>query len=499
MAVQRCDTNRSIEIVDEMKLRTTISTSESIAIPNKARVYKQTLKHFTDIKEKDIPSAIDRKELYYPLQEGKEIPLDKFRLVARDNRGKQMILDGLLEIIYLVSEGKLYSIELNPMNFIAEDRPEVGKVFIKAFYRESKGLREITDEWLLNVKKLIGYFLVSDTGFNEENFTRAKPQHFLNSMEGHVKDQYLKIIRSSSVDQMARDWFTDGVYQQLKGFPPIMKDFRKPKDVTSVGVNILGNEEVEPLNPYPTQEIVEEQEEDKTVNENPKEEQTRRKKVTPATYRKPPMGKGKKFLLFLLGALVGGYIVYYLFISNAHSITIGTDFYNGLVSASVQKYDKASAEFNKILLEETEKLDEDQKMAMFFTYLVTEQYDKALMVEQDGGESVIAYLMEKDELEEVKNMDSNLPPIRYEKAVLDKDWEQIIQLKDQVRDTERRQHDVLEALVMTGDIENAVKYAEQKEIEGAKDKLKGFYDAYTKQKDVSTEEMKKASDLIDTL
>src|SRR5699024_5689385 len=83
-------------------------------------------------------------------------------------------------------------------------------------------------------KKLIGYFLVSDTKFSEDNYEDLRPKDFYNEMEDNIAEQYLKIMRSSTVDQMVKDWFTDKVYLQLKGFQPVMSKAEKPKDVTSL-------------------------------------------------------------------------------------------------------------------------------------------------------------------------------------------------------------------------------------------------------------------------
>src|SRR5699024_5624165 len=61
-----------------------------------------------------------------------------------------------------------------------------------------------------------------------------RPKDFYNEMEDNIAEQYLKIMRSSTVDQMVKDWFTDKVYLQLKGFQPVMSKAEKPKDVTSL-------------------------------------------------------------------------------------------------------------------------------------------------------------------------------------------------------------------------------------------------------------------------
>jgi len=497
MSIKKCNTRKPIELIDDNKIRTSISTSESIAIPNKARVYKGTLKHFTDIKEKDHPSLMDTKELYYSMEEGKEIPLDKFRQVARDNRGKQMILDGLLELFYLVSEGKLYDIEINPMNFVAEDRPELNKVFVKAFYRDSRGLREITDTWLTNVKKIIGYFLVTDTGYNEQNFNETKPAHYLNEMTEHVYDQYLKIMKSTTVDQMAKEWFSDDVYRQLKGFPPIMRDFRRPKDVTIVARNILGYEEIPEVEPV-KQEI--EQEKQLEPTNTPAEKSSKRREVVSAKYNtKKRTGKGKVVLLIVIGAVLGGFISNFLWGKGTDEIIVNEHYYNGILQASMHKNADAAEEFDKIPSEEISEMGEHEKVSIFFSYLLNGEYDKALKADKDGAESVINYLDRRDNLEYVKNIESELPAIAFEKAVINKEYEQVISLKEQVKDTTKRQVNVVEALIKTGDIESAVEYAKVKELDDIKKTIEIYYQEYTKDTEVSKEDKEKVKELMETL
>src|SRR5699024_4533643 len=230
-----CETKRKIEIVNNEYIRMNITEGEVIAIPNRQKLYKGTLKHLAEIKERNHPTIADMKELYHDFVEGREMPLDTYRIEVTDLQSKQMILDGLLELLLGISDGKIYNVELNPLNFIAEDSPQNKTVYVKAFFREGKELSEITDKWLEDAKKIIGYFLVSDTGYNASNFNSLRPADFLKGLHGNVRDQYLKIMKSPSIDHMAQDWFHPTKYKQIKNFPEMI---RRARNMISWGKNI---------------------------------------------------------------------------------------------------------------------------------------------------------------------------------------------------------------------------------------------------------------------
>lgn len=481
-----------LELIEEKYLRTVITEGESIAIRNKNRVFRDTLKHFTRIDERDDENIPDMRELYYRIKvdENKELSLEAFRLIARDERGKQIILNGLLEMLLLVSDGKIYEVELNPLNFIAEDKPDIGTVYIKAFYRRDRGLREITNDWLESAKKLLGYFLVSDTGVNVENYDELTSVDIYPMLKGNIAKQYMRILKSKSIDDIARDWFTEEKYRQIKGFPPIVTDFREPKDVTDVGEVLLQRESKEE---EPEQEDVMEQYDD--IEEETEE-------VEKKSFIQGLLGgKLVKRLLLLVGVVVVLFIGVKLFSGDSSIEKVDSNFYKGLVSSSVQKYKEAGEYFDVLTEEQLEVLGEVEREAVFVTYLKAGEYDKALEINPGGAESLITYLEKADELDELDKIVSTLPPIEFEKAVKAKDYEMVLELQELVELTKRRNKKIVEAMILTGDIDGAVEYIQLNNLEEMKEQVEKNYKKYeeSEKEDISKEERKRVKEMIKEL
>lgn len=484
MSVKSLDTGMRIELIDERYLRTNLSNVESLAIANKKRVFRETAKHFTQIEEREDVNIPQTKELYYEISvdDGRELPLDSFRLMAQDEVGKQLILDGLMEMFLLISEGKIYDVEMNPLNFIAEDKPDIERIYIKAFYRRDRGLREITNEWLNDAKKLIGYFLVADTGINEDNFSRLSTVDIYNRMTGSVAEQYLKIMKSTSIDQMARDWFTPEIYNQVKGFPPIVSDFRAPKDVTDIGTALLGNVQDER---YEEEDV----EDDYVDLEEGRYEESESK-----------IGIKKVLIMAIIGLGIGGFFGIKIFgAGSVETVEVPVHYYEGMIQASIQKYKDAGENFDLLTEEELELLGDNELLTVYIAYLKGGEFDKALKIDPDGAETVVTYLKKRDRLSEVLEMSSNLPVIQFEKAVLEKDYETVVSLKGEVRDTEERQQDVIKALILTGDINLAVDYVKEKDLKGMEEKVRKWYNQYADSTDVGKSEVKEADEKIKEL
>src|SRR5699024_4533846 len=62
--------------------------------------------------------------------------------------------------------------------------------------------------------------------------------------------------------------------------------------------------------------------------------------------------------------------------------------------------------------------------------------------------------------EDIKDMESEDKVIKFEKAVVNKEWEDVHELKDDVKDKDERRDDNLRALVNTKDLDDAIKYVE---------------------------------------
>lgn len=475
-----CETKRKIEIVNNEYIRMNITEGEVIAIPNRQKLYKGTLKHLAEIKERNHPTIADMKELYHDFVEGREMPLDTYRIEVTDLQSKQMILDGLLELLLGISDGKIYNVELNPLNFIAEDSPQNKTVYVKAFFREGKELSEITDKWLEDAKKLIGYFLVSDTGYNASNFNSLRPADFLKGLQGNVRDQYLKIMKSPSIDHMAQDWFHETKYKQIKNFPEMIKGYQKPIDVTTIGKSLYGTEEDEETDDADNlDEINEPEYEEKPKPKAPPKRKKERKAVPPQRHEKKT-GKGRLVVFLVVGIILGVLVSQLFFKGSLTGVKASEPFYEGLLKTSIQKYAEASEKFDMIPKEELAELEESERLSVFYAYLKDEQYDKALEVEPDGAESVVSYLIKREKLDTVKTVKSELPAIAYEKAVFSDDYEKVIELKEQVKDTTKRQEDVVKALAMTGDFEPAVEYVKKKGLEHKRKDLEHYLKEYEK-------------------
>lgn len=497
MSVRKLQTSREVSLArqdEDESYEIRVYEDKNTEKLQKQRVYQGTKKHFTKIQERNSKTKKDITELYYGLEEG-ETPLEDYRLEASDEESKQDILDGLLELFFLVSEGKVYNVELNPFNFImAEDKQ------VKAFYREDRGLREITDDWLYEVKKLIGYFLVSDTKYNEDNYATLKPKDFYRSMEDNIAGQYLKIMRSNSLDQMIQEWFTETAYRQLKGFPSMMKAYKKPDDVTSLSV-ALGLEEEE--------EGYEEEEEDKKVT-RVKKDGNIGKKLQGLTDKV----KGNKVLMYIGISLVAVLliaVVVGLVSSNKQEaesdgkeeqnkvVGVNQTYYDGAVKASIQNYEEASEIYKTLSEDDINSLEEDERVSIYLTYLKVGEYDEALKVDPKGVETLIKYLNKHEKIAEVKNMETDHPVINFEKAVLDEEFSTVIELRSKVRDTESRRASILRAYVYSGDLDGAVEYVKEKDSKEMKTQLESIYETYSKEKKVKKEDKKKDQKNINKL
>ena len=497
--VRRLGDDQVIEINrtgdESYTLQTNISKEESVSKIDKQKVYRGTKKHFTKLFERDVPNKPDLKEVYYDLDTDTEMPLDMYRLSSNDKQSKQDILDGLMELLFLVSEGKIYNIELNPFNFIIST-DEKGDKRVKAFYRQDRELSEITDEWLLQVKKVIGYFLVSDTKFSEENYSKLKPKDFYLEMEEGIAEQYLKIMRSTSVDKMASEWFTERVYKQLKGFPTMLRGATKPKNVTSMDLALGLESEVG----Y-TEEV-----EDEEVEEEVKEPKEKGRGLF----------SGRKLLLgaiVLATVLVLGLVVAKVLggtdeveekeeeeiveekEEDLNVEMVDADLYEGIIKASVQKYGEAAEIFKELDQEVVDNLTEDERVSIYLTYIKEGQYDEALEVREEGEETLVKYLKRKDKIEDVTGIEHDGDIINFEKAAVEENWEQVLELKDKVPDREDRQVNILKAYVYTGELDEAIKYVKDTDEE-LKGTLEKEYDKYAKQEKVSKKAKKKAKNKI---
>ncbi|PGT89935.1 hypothetical protein [Bacillus thuringiensis] len=221
----------TVDVTDDNVLRSSIPREAFVSIQNKEEVF-EGLAYFTLINERNNPTNANEKELYSTCMV-EEIPLDTYRLqdrpVEEEAEAKEEIIKGLVSTLFLVSRGLVYDVLLNPLNFVYNTK----KRKVKAFIRKDKPLAEITDEWLYEVKKLVAFYLVHDSGLRVEEFEN----YTLHDMETHMTGDTLKgferLKSANSVGEMAEVLLSEQELRPLVTYPPIVTPHVVPKDLTT--------------------------------------------------------------------------------------------------------------------------------------------------------------------------------------------------------------------------------------------------------------------------
>lgn len=221
----------TLDLVDGRTLKVEIPKEDLVAIRNKEDVFEQFF-YGTSIFVRDSTTSFNNKILYYDCSVD-EIPLEDYRLqertVEEDSRVKEYIIGGLLATLYLVADGKIYDVELNPLNFVYDQR----KKKVKAFYRKSHALGEITDKWLYDVKKLIAFYLVNDSGLMPERFEKLVIEDIEKYMSEPTLKGFKRLKNARSIGEMAEMLLSEKRMIPLKSYPQIFARYQKPKDITT--------------------------------------------------------------------------------------------------------------------------------------------------------------------------------------------------------------------------------------------------------------------------
>ena len=230
--LKRCSAGGvAVDIVDDTTIRTFISRENLVSISNKEDVF-EGLAHFTTIYERNNQTNLNERELYSKCSVN-EKPLEVYRTEDRtpqeDKQAKETLIKGLISTLFLVSDGKVYDVLLNPLNFVYDKK----KKKVKAFLRKDSALAEITDDWLHEVKKLIAYFLVNDSGLMPEKYDDLVIDDIEKLMMGDVLAGYKKLREARSVGEMAELMLDDSELKPLINYPPILKPYIVPKDITT--------------------------------------------------------------------------------------------------------------------------------------------------------------------------------------------------------------------------------------------------------------------------
>ena len=160
--------------------------------------------------------------------------------------------------------------------------------------------------------------------------------------------------------------------------------------------------------------------------------------------------KGFKMIASVIGSVVligaGAIFAFKLFSSNpVSSANAGSEQYvvKGLQQAAIQQYGEAVKYFDKVNYTE---LDKESQKAVLFTYLLNGKANKALQYEPKFAESVVAYFIGIDNMNKINEIDVKNDVIDFEKAALNKKYEEVIKLKGKVNMDGRREKLIVEAL-----------------------------------------------------
>lgn len=144
-------------------------------------------------------------------------------------------------------------------------------------------------------------------------------------------------------------------------------------------------------------------------------------------------------------------------VTDSNEVSMDKDFATGLRLASLERYDEAISYFEKVNFN---KLSEADQELVLMTYLYSGNEQKALDLKEEIDEEIINVLLENDDLEKLKELETDSKLIHFEIAVLDNDYERIIELKDAERlekDT-RRANAIANAYYQLGHIEEAINF-----------------------------------------
>ena len=143
-----------------------------------------------------------------------------------------------------------------------------------------------------------------------------------------------------------------------------------------------------------------------------------------------------------------------------HMISLEEHLVAGLRAASIQKYSVAVEHFDKLDFDKLEKADRN---AVLFTYLISDNAQKALDYAPDFDKSIVNFFIAKDEIERLKRLETDSELIAFEVAALNKDHEKIIEYQsaDRLEMDERRSRLIVDAYLTLNQIEEAYDFAKR--------------------------------------
>lgn len=137
---------------------------------------------------------------------------------------------------------------------------------------------------------------------------------------------------------------------------------------------------------------------------------------------------------------------------------VNKDFLTGLRLSSLDKHKEALEHFEKMKFDD---LTEDDQQIVLKTYIEAGEEQKALNLDENSDEEIIKKLLENDEMEKLKELKTDSELIAFEVAILENDYETIIELKEAPRleMNERRANAVVNAYYQLDKKEEAIRFA----------------------------------------
>lgn len=129
---------------------------------------------------------------------------------------------------------------------------------------------------------------------------------------------------------------------------------------------------------------------------------------------------------------------------------------NGIQLAAMGKYEEAVKFLNQL---DFSTLSPKDKKIVLYTYVQTDQIQKALDLDPTYAESVIQYLVDKDQLKKVLSFKSNSVTIQFEQAAYKKEYKTVLQLYEKVPIDVRRGKAIVRAYVSEDRPQEAMNFA----------------------------------------
>ncbi|KYG33412.1 outer membrane protein assembly factor BamD [Priestia endophytica] len=165
----------------------------------------------------------------------------------------------------------------------------------------------------------------------------------------------------------------------------------------------------------------------------------------------------------------------------------------GLQYASIQDYENAVKEFEHMDTPFKELSKSNQK-SILFSYLMTDNFQKAIDAEPRFASSIVNFLVAKDRLDEVKNLNTKNPIIKFEKSYLNNDFKNVLKYKDDVELDGRRESMVVEAYIGLEKFDEGYDFAKSKGNKDLMIKVRQKQIEKLKKGDASSDEVKSKID-----